>query len=72
MFKKVVLYISVIFLVNTVFGSPTTTITLQQGVGGYEGFSWIKMLGPSSPGAGNNKYLYKFIFGQMLTALYEC
>ncbi len=70
--KKVVLLVSVVFLVNTAFGQPSTTITLQQGVDGYDGSTWIKMLSHSSEGSGNKKYIDDYTHDMMLTTLYEC
>ncbi len=70
--KKVVFIVSVVFLVNTAFGQPSTTVTLQQGVDGYDGCSWINLMNFFKEDWGNHKYSYKFVHSHMISAYYEC
>jgi len=69
---KSVAFICIIVIAGAVFGQTRVTVVLQQGVGGYNGCSWTKMLSNSTQGEGNKKYLSYFTDSQLLASLYEC
>lgn len=70
-FKKSV-FIGVVFMAGAIFSQTHQTVVLQQGVDGYNGCSWTKMLSNSSEGNGNKKYITYFTDSQLLASLYEC